>query len=147
MPVYVDVLRCIGCKACEVACKREHNGKPHIAVLPAEGRAAVPLLCHHCKDATCALVCYSGALTTDGDRVSFDAAKCTGCGICALACPFGVIWSDKLAHKCDLCYPAELPSCVATCPAQALSTDYDVVSRRVRYKAAQASVIEGKRSI
>jgi len=147
MAVYVDISRCIGCRACEVACEREHFGKPHISVLPADGHAAVPLLCHHCSDAPCALVCYSGALSIAGDRVSFDPARCTGCGICSLACPFGVIWSDKLAHKCDLCYPAELPNCVATCPAQALSADYDVVSRRARHKAAQASIAVGRRSI
>jgi len=50
--------------------------------------------------------------------VKIDFAKCTGCGICMGACPFGVIHIDpfeKKAVKCDYC-----GFCVKYCPQSAL---------------------------
>jgi formate dehydrogenase iron-sulfur subunit len=145
MPVYVDINRCIGCRSCEVACKRAHSGRSYVEVKIIDDRASVPVMCHHCEEANCTLACFSGALTKDGARTAFDIHKCTGCGLCALACPFGVVWTDKIAHKCDLCGGAEVLACVATCPAQALSKDQEVAAKRARARAAVAAVQGGRR--
>ena len=47
---------------------------------------------------------------------------CTGCGSCAIACPFGTIYTDLMqfpSSECDLCEdrlePDEKPLCVTTC--------------------------------
>lgn len=143
--VYVDINRCIGCRSCEVACKRVHGGFGHINVHISEERASVPLFCHHCEEAACTMACYSKALTKEGERTSFALDKCTGCGLCRLACPFGVVWTDKLAHKCDLCTPAETSACILTCPAQALSNDYEAALKRARARAGMSIVPGVKR--
>jgi formate dehydrogenase iron-sulfur subunit len=135
MPVYVDISRCIGCRACEVACQRVHDGDCHVRVKLGD-RASMPQLCHHCEEAACAFACYTGALSQNGQRIAYDIHKCTGCGLCRLACPFGAVWTDKLAHKCDLCSPRERPTCVITCPAEALSDDYEFAAKRARGRAA-----------
>jgi Fe-S-cluster-containing hydrogenase component 2 len=74
----------------------------------------------------------------------FDEEKCTGCGLCAFACPFGVVWVDRIAHKCDLCRDRDGgPACVAACPAQALFDDFEEAMRRARSRTAQALATPG----
>ena len=65
----VDLKKCVGCNACAVACKSEHNAPTGIlltAVLekemgkfPDSNRVFVPVLCNHCQNATCVDVCPS----------------------------------------------------------------------------------------
>jgi Fe-S-cluster-containing hydrogenase component 2 len=94
MPVYIDISRCIGCRSCEVACQRVHAGIGHINVHFVGDQASVPIFCHQCEEAGCVMACFSGALCKDeGKRTVFDAEKCTGCELCRLACPFGVVWT------------------------------------------------------
>ncbi len=57
---------------------------------------------------------------------------CTGCGSCAIACPFGTIYTDLIpfpSSVCDVCKgrlaPDEKPLCVTTC--QDGSLDYKEV--------------------
>jgi formate dehydrogenase iron-sulfur subunit len=147
--IYADLNRCIDCRACEVACQREHNDLSNMSVVLVEDRFAVPLSCRHCEKAPCVTACYAEALISAEDgTISFDAAKCTGCGLCLFACPFGVVgfdWSGKVIHKCDLCAErlaeGKSPTCVITCPTQALSYgEYEAFTQEAKRKAALAMV-------
>jgi Fe-S-cluster-containing dehydrogenase component len=86
------------------------------------------LICRRCESAPCVAACPRGALEkvpagTSGDKVLKRATMlCTGCGTCALACPFGTVSEDLMVFAsslCDLCkgrLPAgEKPLCVQTC--------------------------------
>jgi formate dehydrogenase iron-sulfur subunit len=147
--IYADLERCIDCRACEVACQREHNDLSNMSVVLVEDRFAVPLSCRHCEKAPCVTACYTEALIPAEDgTISFDAAKCTGCGLCIFACPFGVIgfdWTGKVIHQCDLCAKrlaeGKPPACVITCPTQALSYgEYEAFTQEAKRKAALAMV-------
>jgi len=143
--IYADLSRCIACKACEVACEREHNGASRVFFTEIDKVGGVPLICRHCSPSPCAAVCPTEALTVDREGiVSFNAAACTGCSLCMFACPFGVIGFDagaKTAAKCDLCRGrldrGLSPACAVTCPTNTLSyREYDSFLRRIRRRGA-----------
>ena len=121
MGFFTDTSVCIGCKACEVACK-EWNLVPedgplrltgdsydntgalgastwrHVAFVEQQ-RDDQGLrwlmssdVCKHCSSAACLEVCPTGALfRTEFSTVVVQADICNGCGYCVPACPFGVI--------------------------------------------------------
>src|SRR3546814_4177368 len=54
--------------------------------------------------------------------------RCTGCGECVVACPYGAMGYDPVDHhavKCDLCTDRRAaggtPACASVCPGHALS--------------------------
>jgi len=143
--ICVDLNRCIFCRACEVACEREHHGTSHVFIALVEDTFAVPLACRHCEHSPCIAVCPTQALMASPEGiVMLEAEKCTGCTLCIFACPFGVISFDaeaKVVVKCDLCRPrleqGLSPVCVATCPTGALVYgEYDAFAQGTRRRGA-----------
>ena len=74
---------CMGCHACEVACKQEHGlgVGPRVIRVIEKAPYFKPLFCHHCEDAPCALACPEDAITKDPKTgvVLVDSEKCNGC--------------------------------------------------------------------
>jgi formate dehydrogenase iron-sulfur subunit len=117
---FTDTTLCIGCKACEVACK-EWNQLPddgfHWTAMSYDNTAALGAstwrhvtfaerpegsggiawkmmsdVCKHCARAGCLEACPTGAiLRTEHGSVYVQPDICNGCGYCVPACPFGVI--------------------------------------------------------
>jgi len=135
----VDTNRCIGCKACEIACKQEYgiikgiNWRKTYTV-NREGHPEFPtyyftLACNHCDNPKCLKGCPAGAYTKrekDG-IVIHDPDKCLGCRYCTWNCYFNAPQfneTTRKVEKCNLCYDridAGLsPVCVEACPVQAL---------------------------
>ena len=145
--IHTELSRCIACHACQVACGREHGGAENIYLPPSADRA-VPLVCSQCEPTPCLAVCPPGALRRAGDVVLVDSEKCTGCGLCLWACPFGVIGlatTGRPVHKCNLCLDllerGSKPACVLTCPARALSYGpYEEAVAPARQRAAAVQV-------
>ena len=135
----INTLDCVGCKACEVACKQEHDippGPRWIRVKPAEIKEAAGKqrlnyalsYCRQCYQPACKGVCPSGAISQREDGiVLIDDKSCTGCRSCIAACPFEAMQFNeekKVAEKCHLCAErAERgfkPACVAACPSHCI---------------------------
>lgn len=116
---FTDATVCIGCKACEVACK-EWNDVPadgyewtgrsydntgalghstwrHVAFVERErdGQPAWDFssdVCKHCEHAGCLEACPTGSIVrTEFGGVYVQPDICNGCGYCVVSCPFGVI--------------------------------------------------------
>jgi formate dehydrogenase iron-sulfur subunit len=133
MGFFTDTSICIGCKACEVACK-EWNAVPedglslsgmsydntvglgastwrHVAFIeqPVPQENSVHWLmasdvCKHCTESACLDVCPTGALfRTEFGTVVVQDDVCNGCGYCVPACPFGVIARREQDHQAHKC--------------------------------------------
>ena len=132
---YIDPSRCIGCRSCLTACAEcdTHRGVSmiHVDFLDRPNTiATVPMVCMHCDEPTCAMVCPADAIKKGEDGVVRSALKprCVACSNCVLACPFGVPKVEvdlELMMKCDMCYDRTSvglkPMCASVCPSQALA--------------------------
>ncbi len=136
--------KCTGCSNCSLACGFSHEGqfrpaasRVHVFTWEREG-FSVPMMCQQCDTASCMKVCPTGALSrTKGTAlVALEKAKCIGCRMCTIACPFGAITYDAATEsilKCDTC--GGDPQCARACPSQAIEFVDDTVSTRSRKKA------------
>jgi formate dehydrogenase iron-sulfur subunit len=113
----IDTTKCIGCRACQVACKRQNR-------LSAEKAGSIKgsgyqnprhrssrtwnlityneiktpdgfgwefgrRQCFHCLEPACVTACPVGALyKKESGAVCYDASRCIGCRYCQIACPF-----------------------------------------------------------
>jgi Fe-S-cluster-containing dehydrogenase component/formate-dependent nitrite reductase membrane component NrfD len=134
----IDQRTCIGCHACTVACKTEHEvpvGQFRTWVkyvdsgeFPSSTRDFGVLRCNHCTDAPCVKVCPTQALfTRDDGIVDFDKDSCIGCKSCMQACPYDAIYIDAESHtaaKCNFCAhrvdEGLEPACVVVCPTHSI---------------------------
>ncbi len=130
--ILVDTTRCIGCRACEVACGEEHgqlvpdvindgalethrttSDKQWMIVNKHEtdkGEVFVKRQCMHCYQAACATACPTEAMNqTKNGPVIWDEGKCIGCRYCMTSCPFDMPkfeygeWNPKI-QKCTMCF-------------------------------------------
>lgn len=134
----IDQRTCIGCHACTVACKTEHEvplGQFRTWVkyvesgeFPATTRDFGVMRCNHCTDAPCVKICPTQALfKRDDGIVDFDNERCIGCKACMQGCPYDAIYIDEETHtaaKCNFCAhrvdEGLEPACVVVCPTHSI---------------------------
>jgi len=147
----IDAARCNGCYNCQIVCKDEHVGNDWTPIakpqpdtgqfwmkMTQETRGTVPkvrvsylpILCMHCDNAPCIPACpvEGGIYRRPDGLVIIDPTKCTGCGNCVDACPYGCIYFNRelnIAQKCTGCAHLldkgwQEPRCVDACMTEAI---------------------------
>ncbi len=135
---YFDMTRCVGCRACQVACKDRNNLDTGLIFryaktyetgsFPDVGMYNYSGSCNHCENPACITVCPTGAMYKAEDgTVIHDDDMCIGCKACMNICPYGAPKFDEvraIVRKCDACASqrakGENPVCVDACPSRAL---------------------------
>lgn len=144
---YFDASSCIGCKACQVACKDKNNlpiGVLWRRVYEYQGGVWIPMgdryfpnnvfayyvstACQHCENPPCKDVCPAAAISKRDDGVVLiDQTKCIGCRLCGWVCPYDAPqYNDQkgVMTKCTFCEDllanGEEPACVNSCPMRSL---------------------------
>ena len=131
--VLVDLVRCMGCRACQVACKAWNDNPGEITLCLGcydnppdfsgdtwslikfdeveEANGGLHWVftkhqCMHCEHPACVSACPVSALEKLSDGpVVYDAKKCIGCRYCMIACPFNVprVHWDKVLPEIKKC--------------------------------------------
>lgn len=140
---YFDQSRCVGCRACSVACKDWNNvgpGPSKWLKIYEEEKGTFPTVtenilfvpCFHCQNPVC-VSAANGALIKEPKygAVLIDPSKANSVDLRSAwdACPYGAISFDSdapnaTASKCTMCVDRleqnKLPACIESCPMRAL---------------------------
>lgn len=133
MGFFTDTTLCIGCKACEVACKQWNQlpadgfhwtGNSHdntvtlsdttwrhvafVEQFDGANQAGRWLMmsdvCKHCVQAPCQEACPTGSIIyNEFGDVYVQQDICNGCGYCLAACPFGVLGRNEIDGHAHKC--------------------------------------------
>lgn len=135
---YFDMTCCIGCRACQTACKDKNNLDAGILFrrvrtfetgkYPDPGLYHYSGTCSHCEKPKCVTSCPTHAMhKTEDGTVQHDKKKCIGCKFCTWNCPYSVPQFVKelgKVSKCDSCKDlrdkGQNPVCVDACNMRVL---------------------------
>ena len=125
--IKVDLDKCIGCRACEVACSAYHARPKYSSMNPARSRIRV--VRDDLNDVYVPIRAgdYTPAECTGRHTYTISGKQYKECSFCGVSCPSRDLFKEPdsgLPLKCDMCEddpPLKEPMCVQVCPHDALT--------------------------
>jgi benzoyl-CoA reductase subunit BamC len=125
--IKVDLDKCIGCRACEVACSAFHARPKYSSINPARSRIRVVI--DELNDVYVPIRAgdYAKAECMGREKYVIDGKEYDECVFCRASCPSRDAFKEPdsgLPLKCDMCEddpPLKEPMCVQVCRAGALT--------------------------
>ena len=125
--IKVDPDKCIGCRACEVACSAFHATPKYSSTNPARSRITVVMDEFNDVYVPIRATEYTPAECNGRNVYTIDEKEYKECNFCGASCPARDYFKEPdsgLPLKCDMCEddpPLEEPMCVQVCRCDALT--------------------------
>lgn len=158
--IKIDVDKCHGCRACEVACSAFHAKPKYSTINPARSRIRVfrdelrnvfvPVYASFYTKAECA---GRRVYIAEQKEHSPERGEYVECSFCGAACPSRDLFFEPdsgLPVKCDMCEddpPIETPWCVKVCPVGALVVEEKEVEESEREQEKEEELEVGVESL
>jgi benzoyl-CoA reductase subunit BamC len=125
--IKTDIDKCIGCRACELACSAFHSTPKYSCTNPARSRIRVMI--DDLKDVYVPIrgSNYTPAECTGRNNYTINGKEYNECAFCRASCPSRDLFKEPdsgLPLTCDMCRsdpPLEEPMCVQVCRCDALT--------------------------
>jgi benzoyl-CoA reductase subunit BamC len=125
--IKVDIDKCTGCRACEMACSAFHAQPKYSSINPA--RARIRVVCNEATDEYVPIRAgdYTPSECNGRHIYTINGKEYSECSFCGASCPsrdYFVEPDSGLPLKCDMCEsvpPLAEPMCVQACGEHALT--------------------------
>jgi anaerobic carbon-monoxide dehydrogenase iron sulfur subunit len=133
--INIDRNKCISCLTCVTACVVSHESSDSRNRVTIDSNSkSSPIFCRNCDFPECVYTCMTGAMYKNEKTgfVDYNKDQCASCYMCVMACPYGVLKSDRIEKKeimkCNMCVhrtddSSAKPMCVEKCPMQAITVE------------------------
>jgi len=125
--IKVDINKCTGCRACEMACSAYHAKPRYSSINPARSR--IRIVADEINDEYVPIRAgdYTPAECNGRHIYTINGKEYSECSFCGASCPsrdYFIEPDSGLPLKCDMCEsvpPLEMPMCVKVCGEHALT--------------------------
>ena len=144
--IVVDTSKCVGCRACEMACSAFHATPKFSSVNT--GRSRIMVIMDEFRDIFVPIRAgeYTQAECNGRNRYIIDGKEYDECTFCPASCPSRSAFREPdsgLPLKCDMCEsdpPLEQPMCVEACTFDALTYEEREEEKAEQEKAGDMEI-------
>lgn len=151
--IRVDINKCTGCRACEMACSAFHAKPKYSSINPT--RARIRVVIDELNDEYVPIRAgdYTPAECNGRHIYTINGKQYSECSFCGASCPsrdFFIEPDSGLPLKCDMCEsvpPLPQPMCVEVCKADALTYVEREVAREEKPQPTRGQIEVGLESL
>ena len=151
--IKVDINKCTGCRACEMACSAYHARPRYSSINPTRSRIRVVVDELNDEYVPIRAGDYTPAECTGRHIYTIDGKQYSECSFCGASCPSRDLFVEPdsgLPLKCDMCEsvpPLPKPMCVEVCGAEALTYEERTVEQPERPQVNRGQIEIGLESL